>query len=841
VSTSIANPYDFRAPIRSRQLLAGRSETLKQIDDFLRQAAAGRPVHFSLFGAPGVGKSSLLNAATEIADKRRLLPVKLALREATVESELAFYGALFEAGLEALIQRGVLQADGKIMESWLRCTRTGDLTVDAAQKPLEIALALAAELNGKMVRHIQVPSLMRDISRLLALSTGLKGLCLCIDSAEHLDDNRDVADSLLELANADCRVVVVTAAPHAGRLQARASRTWAQIEVGPFLRSQEVFEAMTRPLESGDRSPFALDPAAAEDIYKLTRGHPYEVKLVCHFIWEAVHRQRQADFQLSDAVIERVLAEFIERGRHESSADIALVAALTARDYEILSKLAPYEELTIREMAMTRLMPEEFDDATISQLEGSIRADLEALARRQIVRVQDDRFYFTVSDDARLYMRYAAERHTGERLDYGQTYTQQVTRICRADFGKALAGEQSENAHLFAVWRPYEIGAVQTGGWLNDLRDAVDAGDIPTLAGVIRAPLDLDSFIEYRDNGIILYSFVLRVGLQEIEHATLALNVSNLGADDLATRVSAWKEDKQEFLDRYKIEVVELRCEPIGAALSDGIVAYAHVERFRSLAMSLYTARHVEPAVDLFSGTIKLAEALVGSEPADPLVRTQMADAFNRLGFMLASLERCEEALEALAHSEQFNLERAWITTYNAAYIAARMQDFAKAASLGQTAIEELDTSAVSEDEQEIILHADIPTPNSWRHDLPWIRVVHIDGAWLKRFLKLQLAVWRARADAQHAAALEVELDACLESAPLPLLRLAGWSELTLTGRRPRGLHLLELAADATELHEVELARNEVARLSDTSDLAVQSSPSTLAGDQNDPEDSATH
>ncbi len=54
------NPYDFRSPVRHRALLAGRSEELAQIDEFLREAASGRPVHFSLFGGQGSGKSSLL-------------------------------------------------------------------------------------------------------------------------------------------------------------------------------------------------------------------------------------------------------------------------------------------------------------------------------------------------------------------------------------------------------------------------------------------------------------------------------------------------------------------------------------------------------------------------------------------------------------------------------------------------------------------------------------------------------------------------------------------------------------------------------------------------------------
>lgn len=828
--TSIPNPYDFRSPVRSRQLLAGRSHTLEQIDGFLRQAAMGRPIHFSLFGVSGVGKSSLLNAAVAAAAERRLLPIRLSLRQATCESEVAFYGAVFEAALDTLMRNGVLKADSELMTSWLRQTKAGELGIDGEHQSLEIGLSMAADLNGKIVRRIQVPSLVRDISRVLTLAGNLRGVALCLDSAEHLDASHDVADSLLELIDADPRIVLVTAAPQAGRLQSAASRTWAQIEVGPFQTPQEVFEAMTRPLESVDRSVFALDPAVAEDIHTLTRGQPYEISLVCHFIWEAIQRQRQADFELSDAIIERVLSEFIERGRHESSADIALVAGLTARDHELLAKLAPYEDLTIKEIALTRLMPQTFDDESIATLEASIRADLGILTQRSVLKVQDDRFRLTLSDDARLYLRYAAERHTGERLDYGQTYTQQVTRVCREDFGRALAGEDSKAAHLIAVWRPYEIGASRTGSLLDELKEAAVAGDIATLASVIQVPLDLSAFVANRDKGIILYSFVLRVGLQEIEHATLVMNVSGRDSTELDEQADTWVQEKQEFLDRYGIEVVELRCELLGAKLADGVIAYAHLDRFQSLAMSLYTVRQGNAATQLFSSAIELAESLVGKEPADLLVRAKLADAYNRLGFMLTSCEQMQEALDAFAHSERLDMERQWVTIYNTAYVKARMQCFDDAARLAQVAVD-----AIGEVEHEMILHADFPTPADWQHDIPWIRVVHVPAAWLERFLKLQVAVWRTRADDQHTPALEAELEKCAESVPLPILRLAGWAELTVTRRSARGLKLLDLAIDATELREVELARREVSRLNDAPNLVLDPSAELMHGDDDPP------
>ena len=810
---SRVNPYDFRAPVREPQLLAGREQEKEQVDSYLREGAAGRPVHFSLFGAPGSGKSSLLNIAHRIASDRRLLPIKLVLREAIVEAESAFYAAIFEAVLQALIDRGAITADGDLMRGWLHVTRTGAVETESALAPLEMSLTLAARVQGRIVGSVQIPSLMRDLDRLLALVPDVKGLAVCIDAAEHLDDNRDIAESLLALTDADRRIILVTAAQHAGRLQAAASRTWAQIEVAPFSTSQEVFEAMTKPLERLDTSGFNLKPATADDIRALTRGQPYEVNLVCHFIWEAIQEGAQQEFALSDTVIQRVLAEFIERGRHESSTDIPLVVALTARDYELLARLAPYEELTVREIALLRLMLRSYTDEQLSELEADIHNDLFVLSQRRILEVQDDRFRLTVSDDARLYMRYAAERHTGDRIGYGQTYMQHVAKTCRVEFGRALAGQDNHLPFLVAFWRGYEMGGPQSARLVAELRDAVASDDLDGIASHITAPMDLSAFVEHRAKGLILYSFVLRVGLQDIEHATFALNVDGLDGDDLALRATEWRADNRELLQRFDIEIVELRCELVDPKLADSLVAYTYVKSFQALAMSLYTARQIDPGQELLSSALGVAEALVASDPTDPILRAAMGDAKNRVGFMLTSLEKWTEALAAFEESERLSLEQQWVTSYNTAYINARTGALADAIASADVAL-----ATISQPDRDMLLHVDFPTLPGWEPRRPWFHVVSVSGIWSERLVRLQAGAWVAQSPGGSSERLEAALDEVGDAAPPAVLTLAAWAELSLRGNATRALELLELAVDSSDLHEVEFARAELAGLRDRLD-----------------------
>lgn len=244
------NPYDFRSPVRQLSLLAGRTEELEHINELLRRSAAGRPTHLSLFGGPGCGKSSLLNAVVEIARARSLLPISLTLRSATVATELSFYEAIFDAGLQSLLDSGLIEESSPMLQGWIQQTRGGSLAVAPEVPQLETGLLIAAALGGKLVGSAPLPALQRDLARLLALGEGaeFRGVVLCLDAAEYVDNSIDVAQSLSVLASTTSTLTLVTASETAGKLQGVAPRAWDRIEVKPLDGPPAVFAAMTKPL-----------------------------------------------------------------------------------------------------------------------------------------------------------------------------------------------------------------------------------------------------------------------------------------------------------------------------------------------------------------------------------------------------------------------------------------------------------------------------------------------------------------------------------------------------------------------------------------------------------------
>ena len=72
----LLNPYTL-GPIKKRDRLAGRSTELKELEYYLRLAQAGQSPHVALIGPRGIGKTSLLLAAAELARAHSLLPVSI--------------------------------------------------------------------------------------------------------------------------------------------------------------------------------------------------------------------------------------------------------------------------------------------------------------------------------------------------------------------------------------------------------------------------------------------------------------------------------------------------------------------------------------------------------------------------------------------------------------------------------------------------------------------------------------------------------------------------------------------------------------------------------------------
>lgn len=801
--TSPSNPFDFRTPVRDRRLLAGREQEIEEVDEFLRAAAIGKPSHFSLFGPSGMGKSSLLNTVIQVAEERNLLPIKIELREAIVESPITFYVTIFDAALNALLDIGAIDTSTPLWTAWTEHTLLGNSDFDALDPYLQVGLMMAARMAGRVVDDVPSSVLRRDLATIanLAAPKGIRGLVLCMDSAERLDDNRDLAPSLMELAQSGSSLTIVTAAEQSGQLQSVAPRVWAQIEVGPFSGSGAVVDAITRPLAEGQDLELELAPTlrTAYDIHLLTEGRPYEVNLVNYFIWEAINQGEQSDFVLSEAVLERVMHELEQRGRHEASSAVTSIRNLTSDDLVSLSKLAPFEGLTVRQLALGRLMLEDYDDSRLSEVESAVEVDLARFASLGVITVDHDRFELSGGPEARLYLRYAVEKRANQKIGFEDTYARLATGACRQRLAEALVDGDGDRKLLNGSWSRREMGDAVAGRWLNHLADSVGQQNLSALAELLPSFDEDEPLGEFSEKGGLLFGFVLQVGLQTVEYTDIAINVNDLDDDEALERVKMWFEQNEDLLAKYEISVDAYRCELLSPSLAKAAAAYSELRSHSVLVVFMYRSGMIEPAIDQLSHCIDQCEALIGSDPTDPLLRAELADAINRLGFLRATSKDWDKSASALERSRELSLADDWMPIFNLSYVYASRDDFNRAVALAKETTEHLGSV-----DGVVILHAWFPTPKDWTPKGLRANTVSLPPGWVARFVELQTQVYETQCRPDDTESLKCLLDDLGPSAPPAILRLGGWAELTIMGQDAKAVEFFDRALHATDLEDME-------------------------------------
>ena len=754
-----------------------------------------------------MGKSSLLNAVGQIAHRRNLLPVKIDLRESTVESILTFYFAVFDAAINALIDLGAVERDHDAVESWTQHTLLGNTAhVPDLNQALSTGLLIAARMSGKAVSDIPTTVLERDVAFLLALgeSKNIRGIVLQLDNAGLLDDNHELAPSVMELAESSPSLTVVTAAEAAGRLQEAAPRAWTQIEVKPFRGAVDTLDAIMKPLVDAEEIELAPSLQTAKEIHDLTEGRPYEVNLVNHFVWEAITQGDQTEFKLSEAVLSRVLYELEQRGRHTSSSSVSAIRNLTDDDLRAIAELAPFEGLTIRQLALGRLMFNEFDDDRLAEVEDEITVQLQRLADLGVLRLDHDLFEIEGGPESRLYLRYSAEQRIDQRIEYGDTYARLATGVCRENLCDELLGADKLDMLLRGLWSRHELGA-GGGRWLDVVADSVAEESLSDLSDLLPGFDDPEHLAKFTENGGILFGFGLQVGLQNVEYADIAINVQSLSADEATSRINAWIEAHEPLLSKYEIAFQTVRCELLSPSASKNAAAFSELRRHCMLVYFMHRSGFIGPAIEVMSDCIDRSEALIGSEPADPLVRAELADAINRLGFLYATAEEWDKAAENLRRSIEISIADEWLPRSNLSFIEASRGNFEPALALA----EEAEVLFTGTGEGETILHAWFPTPAQWKPKVPRSAVVSIHGKWVQRFVELQAQVFAAQSDPEKLPDLRKSLDALPLSAPPAFLRMAGWCEYAMFDSPAAAAERFDHAVHATDLEEIAAVETE--------------------------------
>jgi hypothetical protein len=269
------NPYDFTRPVREPSQLAGRREELRRLQGYLDLASGATPrmTNLAILGPRGVGKTSLLGAAHQMASDRGLAVARIALDDELAASDRKFLTEVF-AGL------GVERPDLESNQAVIRALRTAHDALRAAGRP---GAALLIDESDLMEANRTLLQKLRNIF------TEVDGYLLVF--AGTLDRFPAVVDTFKPFG-----------------------RFFEAIHLQGFPTFEDTWACLTEPLGAGGAE--AVDRDSAADVHLLTGGMPYEVKLAAHYMFDRAAAEGAGVLRLTTAVLDRArprLEEFRSR------------------------------------------------------------------------------------------------------------------------------------------------------------------------------------------------------------------------------------------------------------------------------------------------------------------------------------------------------------------------------------------------------------------------------------------------------------------------------------------------------------------------------------------------
>ena len=316
------NPYNFTRPVQKHAFLGGRDRELNEIKYYINLNRNGSNFHLALQGNRASGKTSLLNVIQSLfKHEQDMLMVRVDLNVDLVTSEYLFFREIFSNIIEEGLKRGLyvwpskrelpgrpkkflhdhteplffyeIRKDGTTDEkllfpdSYINATKQNRLDLHI---PQSIAIeGFRTLINGFSQRGIKVIVLLLDECDLLSKNTAL------------IQKQRNIIDSLsgyMYILSGTDRMF-----PEMDKIFSPFRRQFITIKVDKLLQLSQVMECVRKPLEDHEKSFF--DDETIGRIFSLSKGMPYMINMLCHFLYEYKSLKGQDRCHITDEIIRK--------------------------------------------------------------------------------------------------------------------------------------------------------------------------------------------------------------------------------------------------------------------------------------------------------------------------------------------------------------------------------------------------------------------------------------------------------------------------------------------------------------------------------------------------------
>lgn len=417
------NPYDFSNAVTDPDMLAGRGELIREVSYYLDQARAKpQPVNLAILGQRASGKTSVLNVIASMAKQRAFMLVRFDLDSSDVATPLVFFHRLLDEVLTAAISSGAFGGKaGSIATDYNRLSYGSDEPAGPSfplQFPVQWAIAAkqhALDLpvsTGTVIADLQA---IRDAVEC--------PIVLLIDEGDVLSSDASLLQKLRNvLMHLRGYFVVLVGTdelfPNLDRVFSPIARQFKTLTIGPFDDPHDTEECIVGPLRKVGLDPLRVMEFETfknlTEIHDISRGRPYEIKLLCHFMFRRVQEGVTKKMSLDLGVLEEVRRQ-LEKERNVAKRPVLTsVRALDAEAMEALAAIVDSDRIaTLDEKWQVEYAF--FGSSRYSQ--AALNHWAEDFVATGILVVENNKLVFNGDDFDRLYVTYLA-RERGIPLSF---------------------------------------------------------------------------------------------------------------------------------------------------------------------------------------------------------------------------------------------------------------------------------------------------------------------------------------------------------------------------------------------------------------------------------------
>jgi tetratricopeptide (TPR) repeat protein len=383
----------------------------------LRQAKeASKPIHLAFIGERAAGKTSFLNITANEAKRRNFCVVRVDLDEGDATTQLAFFRKLYhQIASQAFALGGFGGRKSKTYEAYLDLISTYKTEKGPEYQPLTFANVIARALDANR-SDIAVPDdILKDDLKLISDELA-RPIIILIDECNVLKSSRIILEKLRNLFMSMTGYMLVFAAtkdlfPLIDDIFSPIMRQFKQIEIGAFTKRRDTEFCMRRRLShAGVPAPERerlIPNSIYSDVHVLSGGRPYEIQLICHFLFRQCQMGHARKFVLDIASVDQI-QKGISGGRNLATRRVINAARqLRRQTLQAFASLALAEEkLDFESYWKIEYMVHGTQNFTRDQLRG----ECDILVSERILVEDSTGLSFDGDSFDRLYIKYVARQ-----------------------------------------------------------------------------------------------------------------------------------------------------------------------------------------------------------------------------------------------------------------------------------------------------------------------------------------------------------------------------------------------------------------------------------------------